>query len=95
MLISYTISTPCNSKLTDLDALGIANVGERSHGGVGVVAADLSNLGLEVLGLADALHVDGAAELAGGAKETGWRRSDREFSKREESRGKYSTSEHF
>jgi len=80
--------------LTNINIHVVANVRDRLHGSLGVVAAELGHLGAQVLGLADSLNVGRVLVLVDSAEEAARGASHGKLSEREEGRGENGTSEH-
>jgi hypothetical protein len=94
------MSFPCSLfiarvKLTDLNISVIANLLKRAHRSIRIIAAYISHLGAQVLGLAHLLDVDGVLILVDSAEEAARGSRDGELREREESRGEDGTAEHF
>lgn len=79
---------------TDFDALAVADVCESTQSRLCVIAAEASDLGGGILGLADRLHVGRVGVLVDSAEEAAWGRSDSELCEREESSSEDGLGEH-
>jgi hypothetical protein len=88
-----TIAT--GTKLTDLNIGVVANLRKRTHSSLGILTADLSDLGAQVLGLAHSLDVHGILVLVHGAEKAAGGSGDGELREGEEGSGENSTAKHF
>jgi hypothetical protein len=79
---------------TDFDALAVADICDSAQSRLCVIAAELGDLGGQVLGLADALEVRRVGVLVDGTEEAARGRSNSELCKSEEGSGEDGLGEH-